>query len=163
MKPDLRNCLTIKQPWASLIIRPDLPAGSPERKAWLASKLRKDIENRTWGTSYRGLLYIHAGKQYDLPGHHTLCVHFPELQKVLEDETGAPIKPQHSGIIGTVRIVDVVKYSPSLWFAGPIGWVLEDPQPVEFEPMRGALGLWKAGDMLPNPLAKNPVDGESAP
>ena len=35
--------LTVKQPWASLIINGD-----------------KDIENRSWRTMYRGPLYIHS-------------------------------------------------------------------------------------------------------
>ena len=40
--------LTIRQPWASLII-----AGV------------KDVENRSWPTKYRGSLLIHAGKGID--------------------------------------------------------------------------------------------------
>lgn len=39
------KALTVKQPWAGLII-----AGG------------KDIENRTWRTSYRGRVLIHAAK-----------------------------------------------------------------------------------------------------
>ena len=36
--------LTVRQPWASAIIC-----------------VGRDVENRTWSTSYRGLLYIRAG------------------------------------------------------------------------------------------------------
>ncbi len=40
--------LAVRQPWASAIIY----AG-------------RDVANRTWSTSYRGLLYIHAGMALD--------------------------------------------------------------------------------------------------
>ena len=40
--------LTIRQPWASLIICGE-----------------KDVENRTWTTRYRGELAIHAGHRFD--------------------------------------------------------------------------------------------------
>jgi hypothetical protein len=45
------RALTIKQPWASLIM-----AGI------------KDVESRTWVTAYRGPLVIHAGASYDPKG-----------------------------------------------------------------------------------------------
>lgn len=48
------KAITIKQPWASLIV----------------SGL-KDIENRTWKTNFRGRVLIHAGKtrerQFSIP------------------------------------------------------------------------------------------------
>ncbi len=40
--------LTVRQPWASLIVA-DI----------------KDVENRTWRTHYRGRLLIHAGSNLD--------------------------------------------------------------------------------------------------
>lgn len=41
------KALSIKQPWASLI-----------------AQGIKDIENRTWKTSYRGRIYIHASGKF---------------------------------------------------------------------------------------------------
>lgn len=41
------RALTIRQPWAGRIAHGD-----------------KRVENRTWGTAYRGLLLVHAGAQY---------------------------------------------------------------------------------------------------
>ena len=38
--------LSVRQPWAWCIVGPP----------------RKDIENRTWRSGYKGPLYIHAGK-----------------------------------------------------------------------------------------------------
>jgi len=45
--------VTIRQPWASLIV-----AGT------------KDVENRSWRTNYRGRLGIHAGSGVDRDGLH---------------------------------------------------------------------------------------------
>ncbi len=45
------KCLSVRQPWASLIIR-----GT------------KDVENRTWDTDYRGRLAIHASKRRETEG-----------------------------------------------------------------------------------------------
>ena len=42
------RCLTVRQPWASLII-----AGT------------KTVEHRRWRTDYRGELWIHAGLAVD--------------------------------------------------------------------------------------------------
>ncbi len=47
----LVKALTVRQPWASLII-----AGY------------KDVENRSWTTSYRGRLAVHAGRTLDKEG-----------------------------------------------------------------------------------------------
>ncbi|WP_244268318.1 ASCH domain-containing protein [Paenibacillus barengoltzii] len=45
---DLMRCITIRQPWATLIAIGD-----------------KRLETRSWRTNYRGELGIHAGKQVD--------------------------------------------------------------------------------------------------
>ena len=46
------------------------------------------------------------------------------------------------GIIGTAEIVDCIEQSDSPWFFGPYGLVLENVQPVDFIPVKGALGLF---------------------
>ena len=49
--------LTVKQPWAHLIIHGYRTAsGTVEHKP---------VENRSRGTSFRGELYIHASKSFD--------------------------------------------------------------------------------------------------
>lgn len=45
------RAITVRQPWA-----------------WAIARGGKDIENRSWGTSYRGLLAIHAGVRWDEEG-----------------------------------------------------------------------------------------------
>lgn len=42
------RCLSVRQPWA-----------------WAICSGQKNIENRTWGTDYRGQIAIHAGSSKD--------------------------------------------------------------------------------------------------
>lgn len=69
------NCLSIKQPWASLICPMPWMYEVPNT---LERQLPKDVENRTWLTNYTGPLLIHASKSYDLdapaiPGMVSKC------------------------------------------------------------------------------------------
>lgn len=49
---------------------------------------------------------------------------------------------RRGGIIGSVEIVDCVTQSESLWFVGPFGFVLRNPEPCTFRPMNGRLGFF---------------------
>ena len=71
--------LTIKQPWATLIMQGD-----------------KRFEFRSWKTKYRGELLIHAGKGIDKKSAL-------RLRKYLPDELPA------GKILGKVRLVDCIK------------------------------------------------------
>jgi len=109
------RALTIRQPWASLIICGE-----------------KDVENRTWTTRYRGLLAIHAGQRFDRdlqPWQRNIVARIDDLPR--------------GAIIGVVQLMDVVRDSSSRW-AEPQSyhWVLSEPRPIEPVPMRGRLGLW---------------------
>lgn len=109
-----RRALTIQQPWAALIV-----AGI------------KDVENRSWPTSYRGPLLIHAGLVVDREG---LRAHADDLHS---------LNLVRGAVIGTVQLVDVVRDSPSRWaITGDYHWVLRDAQPLGPVPMHGRLGLW---------------------
>ena len=52
------KALSIRQPWA-----------------WLIVHGHKDIENRTWTTSFRGRLLVHAGKSFDKEGYRWVESH----------------------------------------------------------------------------------------
>ena len=97
----------------------------------------KDIENRTWSTSYRGPLLIHASKKPD-PCIEQLIIGFLHL--------GIDMPPipryQYGGIIGIADLVDVVTRSYSSWYAGPYGFVLENARLLPFVKNRGQLGLF---------------------
>lgn len=102
--------LSVKQPWAYLIC-----SG------------KKDIENRTWATKYRGRVMIHASKVIDRVAPYTFT-----------GPTGA--------IIGEVDIIDVITDSQSEWAEEDCKhWVLKNPVLYD-EPItgvKGKLGLWE--------------------
>ena len=98
----------------------------------------KDVENRTWRTNYRGRLVIHAGSGIDREGMN-------ENGRLLADYP-------HGAILGTVKLVDIVRDSASPWeIAGNWHWLLTDPLPYDVPiPAKGKLGLWtcEATDMV---------------
>jgi hypothetical protein len=101
--------LTIKNPWAELIC-----SG------------KKDIENRTWKTSHRGKILVHAAKQ-------------PALG------TGYNYSMPDGAIIGEVEIVDVIKNSRSKWAIRDCWhWVLSNPVLYDYpiENVMGLPGFW---------------------
>ena len=121
------KALTIKQPWADLII-----AGI------------KDIENRTWKTSYRGRVLIHTSKSPCSRGDLDACP-LSALSENINLDKYAPGRFTNGAIIGSVDIVDCVMNHPSEWAEkGVYNWVLANP--VKFEKpilnVKGTLGLW---------------------
>jgi ASCH domain len=96
--------ITVRQPWASMII-----TGV------------KTTEYRSWRTSHRGLLYIHAGLAYD---------------DSTPDWDGPPLI--YGAILGHVELVRVTGRP------GDFRWHLADPVALA-GPVRcsGRLGLWR--------------------
>jgi len=112
--------LSIKQPWASLIL-----AGI------------KPVENRTWSTSYRGPLLMHASKTWDKRGAEFIIEKHPELKKFIESSK------KTTGFLGQATMTDCVKEHHSEWFDGPYGFVFI--KPMEFQnpiPYKGQLGIF---------------------
>ena len=152
MKQDV-TVLSVRQPWA-----------------WLIMQGFKPIENRTWRTNYRGKLYIHAGKLFDLVAPFCLsdskemqglgtmlCKHFgilfgdsPESSSITKS------KNEFGAIIGLVNLTatfnpklslppDLQKWAePDCWH-----WKVENPVSLAPIPMRGQLGLFKAEIEVP--------------
>jgi len=58
-------CLTVQQPWASLLLG-IAPAAGPGCAPGV-----KNVENRSWSTSHRGNLLIHAGQKFDAEAMRT--------------------------------------------------------------------------------------------
>ena len=117
------KALSIQQPWA-----------------WLIVNRLKDIENRTWPTSFRGKFLVHTGKRFDRDGYEWLedrGVVMPERKELLA---------QCGGFVGSAVIVDCVQDHESEWFYGPYGFVLdvEQSEPGPFVPYRGQLGFFDA-------------------
>jgi ASCH domain len=105
--------LTIRQPWAEWII-----AGE------------KDVENRTWTTSHRGLLGIHAGQSV----------------AALREMDLDPADFVLGALVGVVELVDIVRNHPSRWAEVDCWlWLVTRPRRLaEPMPLRGAMGLFTA-------------------
>ena len=120
--------LTIKQPWATLIMQGD-----------------KRFEFRSWQTKYRGELLIHAGKGIDKEAVKRLAKYLPE-------------NLPSGKILGKVKLVDCIKMSPEFKemllkenkdiytkssFEKNYGWQVTDIEgfkvPIE---AKGHLSLW---------------------
>jgi ASCH domain len=129
--------ISIRQPWASLIL-----------------KAGKDIENRSWKTSFRGRVLIHAAKGMTRDEHEDAIEFAVDAMRVAARTSGASRivtlrelgfsfeELQRGGIIGSVDIVDCVSQSDSPWFMGKFGFVLRNPQPLPFTPLKGQLGFF---------------------
>lgn len=143
------KALTLWQPWATLIA-----IGA------------KQYETRSWGTSYRGPLAIHAGVRR--PTHEDISVLWdaqvlcprerPELAAALErvaPSSTAPAALPLGVIVATCRLVECVRMSlipPPVdleaavgdWSSGRFAWRLEDVVP-RLDPalVKGARGLWE--------------------
>lgn len=114
------KALSIRQPWA-----------------WLIVHGFKPVENRTWPTSHRGDILIHAGLVWDGPGLASVLATFPELRGHL------PQQFDLGGIVGRAQLRDCVQQHPSAWFTGPYGFVLAEPQPLPFVRLPGQLSFFE--------------------
>ena len=123
------KALTIKQPWATLIMQGN-----------------KRFEFRSWQTKYRGDLLIHAGKGIDKEAMKRLSKYLPEELPL-------------GKILGKVKLVDCIKMSPEFKemllkenddiytdssFKENFGWQVTDVEVFE-KPIeaKGQLSLWE--------------------
>lgn len=144
------KALSIRQPWAWLITRPDLRE-PVDRAAALDVHGMKPVENRTWETLYRGPLLIHAG-QTMTRADYAACIVFLQSDdrlRPLLHVLPARDQLQLGGIVGQANVVACTRAHESPWFNGPFGWVLQDAKPCEFVPLKGALGLFNAPGVHP--------------
>jgi hypothetical protein len=118
--------LTVRQPWASLIIRGG-----------------KDIENRGWATGYRGPLAIHSSAKMNRSDMEDACAvmrsFIPRFSAHRFQREDFPA----GVILGTVEVAACVVRSESPWFFGPFGFLLQSPIPFANPiPCKGRLGIW---------------------
>lgn len=136
------KAITLWQPWASFI-----PWGL------------KEYETRSWGTSYRGLLAIHAAKRWSKKEQRYLSGmshQFPEIHRAVQENT-----MYLGAALCVCRLVDVLEtqfvYPLSLrhfperqrelavgdWTPGRFAWKLEVVQVFEQPiPATGRQQLW---------------------
>lgn len=123
--------LSIIEPWATLI---------KERK--------KFIETRSWKTSYRGELYIHASSKKI----KSKDKHISKLLNLIPD-----VEMGYGNIICKCKLVDCVymdkeflnkikdneqEYLCGEYTIGRYAWILEDIEPISKIPAKGHLNIW---------------------
>ena len=129
--------LSIRQPWASLI----LFAG-------------KDIENRNWSTTTRGPILIHAAKGMT-KREYIEAMAFAQFATCTLDPCRLdylhPDNLPRGGIIGSVILADCARRGGAVspWFQGPYGFVLRNPKPLDFIPLKGQLGFFDVPGVEP--------------
>lgn len=96
------KALSVRQPWASMIARGE-----------------KQIEFRSWATSYRGPLLIVASKSPRIEG-------LPAGQAV-----------------ATATLVGCYRTGDETGNGSDFGWALENVQPIGPFPVKGQLGLYE--------------------
>ncbi len=137
------RALTLWRPWSDAIVR------GPKR-----------VENRPWMPPAKmlGKLFaVHAGKTYNRGDW-----------EMPEGYEPPDVRQSPTGIVGVVRLAGYLDMrngrrrsetaaferlaskvhflDKDPWWAGPVGWFLEDVVAIEPVPCRGAMGLWRVPD-----------------
>lgn len=135
------RALSIRQPWAWLIVRPDI-IDPEQRAAAVLARVLKDVENRDWRTEYRGPLLIHASmtmtRRYHRQATDDICAGFGIQLPAFDDLP-------RGGVVGVATLADCVERSASPWFEdrpGNFGFVLRDVRPLPFLACKGALSFF---------------------
>ena len=145
------KALSLRRPWDYVVLHPPF----------------KNVENRTWPTSYRGRVCIHRAKAWDWEWHDWLWFHRFELGiDTFDFEKIRALRLAPSGLVGEVDITGCVKASTepagkypwvrsikqgdpqhSPWFSGPYGFILANPRAYDaVVDYRGRLGLFDVPD-----------------
>ena len=133
----MMRILTVKQPWASLLVLGFKP-----------------VENRVWSTEYRGDVGIIASKNVDVTERaRTAAVRHlnaHDLKRYESVEHCINDLPR-GGIIGVGELFDVVTHMDSWWFSGPKGLLFRNMRQTkskEGKPsmisMPGSLSMFEA-------------------
>lgn len=133
--------LSIRQPWAWLIVRPDLTG--EERAAAIRDGVTKNVENRGWHTGRRGPFLIHAARgmtrdEYEDANDPLAWIGGPTIELPPYEDL------QRGGIVGQADLVDCLHFADrrSLWHFGKWGFYLANIEPLPFHPCRGQLGFF---------------------
>jgi activating signal cointegrator 1 len=131
--------LSLWQPWASLI-----------------ALGHKRIETRSWSTTYRGWIAIHAAKKWskDL---QALCYRDPFLECLADLDLSRDKNLPLGGFVAVARLVavdrtEVITFPKTRegfrersfgdYRTGRFAWRLEEITAIEFLPAAGKQGLW---------------------
>lgn len=122
-------CLSIRQPWP-----------------WLILHGGKNIENRGWNTNVRGTILLHASKGFTHEEYDAALAFVEDfVDEEFAERMPSPSELKFGGIVGAVRLVDVVRPGEDggPWHTGQWGFRLEKPTALPFRAYRGALGFFR--------------------
>lgn len=138
MKKEVK-VLSIKEPHAALLLTP-----------------YKNIETRSWATSYRGEIYLHASKA--IPSYRSDSAMWDRVLKLYsryENENGKSLLLRNGYIYAKATLTDCVEMTPEniaalnqdeidagYYAPGRYMWVLKDVTPINLIPAKGHLGIW---------------------
>lgn len=128
---DQLRALSVRQPWAHAIVH-----------------CGKDVENRSRRLGHRGWTLIHASAA-DSEEEWKAALAFMRSQRVAPGMVYHPSRTReemrHGGIVGIARIVDSVSASPSPWWMGPCGLVIDRAHQLPFVPCKGTVApmFWR--------------------
>ncbi|TGK12834.1 hypothetical protein [Leptospira stimsonii] len=144
MNTDLK-ALSVQQPWARFITE-----GIHVSKDILGNNIegyfeKKNYENRTWKTKFRGWVLIHAPLRIDRSAieflerrFHTDVVEYHKLISQYE-----PV----GGIVGAAYISDCLPLQEvseqEIWASGPYCFKIEKAISLAFQPCKGALSFFR--------------------
>jgi len=136
--------LTLTQPWGSLVV-----CGA------------KRLETRSWRTTHRGPLFIHAAKGFPRWARD-LCAAEP-FKTALRESAGIRSASELplGALLGTVTLLDCVPTTSTEldgigdderafgdYGEGRWAWLLAEPRSLDRPvPMKGALSLWQVGEI----------------
>lgn len=131
----MAKALSVRQPWA-----------------WAVARGHKDVENRSWTTTYRGKLLVHASMRVDLRACESALIR--EAGWSADDPLAAI-----GAIVAVVEIHEVcaasieaddVRCACGAWAApGHYHWQLVAQRPLHHPVLAtGRLGLWQPSDEL---------------
>jgi tetratricopeptide (TPR) repeat protein len=134
------RCLSVRQPWA-----------------WAIVTGLKDIENRSWGTDYRGPIVIHAATNKAVATRFLRNAD-AALPKVTFD---------YGALVGVANLTDVLPLTAELesdpWAWGPFCWRLAAPRRFRVPiPAKGKLNLYTLSEELSRSVQEALHDDEPA-
>ena len=123
-KKTLIKALTIRQPWAELILRG-----------------RKPYELRSWGTNYRGPLAIHAAMRVDSDDARQLGLSHEKL--VTSSFVGVAVLSDVRPYAREDARLLKKRRAGFGWFPHNFSWVLKKPRRIKPVKAKGQLSLFK--------------------
>lgn len=115
------RAISIRQPWA-----------------WLVITGRCPIINLDWTTSYRGPFLIRAGQKLVQRDYRELAAQLRDQLHIEVPQFTEVDRVPRGGIVGQAVLTGTFVEHPSPFFRGPIGWTVEDAQPLAFTPFNPA-------------------------